>query len=56
MVVATQFLLTYDSQSSSASAGVLQPSVFLGLELRAAATAAISSALCALRSVPFGKY
>jgi putative transposase len=31
-------------------------SVLRGLVLRAAATAAISSALCPLRSVPFGKY
>src|SRR4051812_24156633 len=38
------------------SAGVLQPRVFRGLLLRAIATAAGSSALCALRSVPFGKY
>ena len=37
-------------------AGVFQLSVFRGRELRAAATAAISSALCMLRSVPFGKY
>jgi hypothetical protein len=29
---------------------------FLGLALSAAATAAISRALCVLRSVPFGKY
>jgi transposase InsO family protein len=33
-----------------------QFSVLRGLALRAAATAAISSALCTLRSVPFGKY
>ena len=51
-----RFCCTYSSHSSSASAGVFQPSVFLGLALRAAATAAISSALCTLRSVPFGKY
>jgi putative transposase len=38
------------------SAGVFQSSVFRGRELRAAATAAISSALCMLRSVPLGKY
>jgi dienelactone hydrolase len=55
-VVATRVLLTSRNHSSSASAGVFQPSVFLGLALRAAATAAISSALCALKSVPFGKY
>src|SRR3954454_2589977 len=41
---------------SRASAGVLQPRVFRGLLLRAIATAARSSALCTLRSVPFGKY
>ncbi len=55
-VVATRILLPSRSHSSSTSAGVLQLSVFLGLELREAATAAISSALCTLRSVPFGKY
>jgi hypothetical protein len=55
-VVATHILLPSRSHSSSTSAGVLQPSAFLGLALRAAATAAISSALCTLRSVPFGKY
>lgn len=55
-IAATRILLTYRSHSSSASAGVFQPSVFLGLALRVAATAAISSALCTLRSVPFGKY
>src|SRR5215471_19864823 len=44
------------SNWSSASAGVCQASVFRGLVLRAAATAAMSSALCMLRSVPFGKY
>jgi hypothetical protein len=38
------------------SNGVFQPRVFRGLLLRAIATAARSSALCALRSVPFGKY
>jgi len=42
--------------ASKASAGVRQPSVFLGRALSAAATAANSSGLCALRSVPFGKY
>ena len=55
-VVATPILLTYRNHASSASAGVFQPSVFRGLALRAVATAAISSALCTLRSVPFGKY
>src|SRR5215469_4209393 len=44
------------SNWSSASAGVCQASVFRGLVLRAAATAAMSSALCMLRSVPLGKY
>src|SRR5215471_1935858 len=44
------------SNWSSASAGVCQASVFRGLVLRAAATAAMSSAVCMLRSVPFGKY
>jgi hypothetical protein len=44
-VVATpvRFLFTGDSNSSSASAGVFHPRVFLGLALRAAATADISS-------------
>ena len=41
---------------SRVSAGVFQPSVFLGLVLSARATASRSSALCMLRSVPFGKY
>ena len=49
-------LLAYASHRSSASAGVLQSSVFRGLALSAAATAAISWALWMLRSVPFGKY
>jgi hypothetical protein len=50
-------LITEDHRrSSSASAGVFQPSVFRGRALRAAATADISSALWMLRSVPFGKY
>ncbi len=42
--------------ASKASAGVRQPSVFRGRALSAAATAANASRLCALRSVPFGKY
>lgn len=42
--------------SSSISAGVFQPSVFLGLAFRAAATAARSSAPWRARSVPLGKY
>src|SRR3954447_13978753 len=44
------------SNRLSASAGVFQASVFRGRELSAAATAATASALCMLRSVPFGKY
>jgi len=55
-VVATWSLFANRSHWSSASAGVFQSSVFRGLALRAAAIAAISSALCMLRSVPFGKY
>lgn len=55
-VVATPVIFAHDSKSSSASAGVFQPSVFLGRPLRAAATADSSSALWMLRSVPFGKY
>ena len=54
-VVATGLLADRRS-SSSASAGVFHSSVLRGLVLRAVATAAISSALCTLRSVPFGKY
>ena len=42
-VVATQWLLAPRCNWSSASAGVLQLSVFRGRELRAAATAAIAS-------------
>jgi hypothetical protein len=48
-VVATKSLLAYGIHWSSASAGVFQRSVFRGRALRAAATAAISSALCTLR-------
>lgn len=55
-VVAAPIVFTHDSNWSSASAGVFQPKVFLGRALRAAATAAISSALWTFRSVPFGKY
>ena len=54
-VVATRSLLADRRNRSSASAGVFQSSVFRGRELRAAATAAISLALCMLRSVPFGE-
>ena len=43
-VVATPSVFIPDNNSSSASAGVFHPSVFLGRELSAAATAAISSA------------
>src|SRR2546421_12076632 len=56
VVVATRSLLADRSKWSSVSAGVFQSSVFRGRELRAAATAAISSAPCTLRSVPLGKY
>ena len=56
VVVATGCLLADRRSSSSASAGVLHSSVLRGRVLRAVATAAISSALCTLRSVPFGKY
>ena len=55
-VVATRSLSAGRRNRSSASAGVFQSSVFRGRELRAAATAAISSAVCMLRSVPLGKY
>src|ERR1700684_1211605 len=55
-VVATRSLSADRRNRSSASAGVFQSSVFQGRELRAAATAAISLALCMLRSVPLGKY
>jgi len=41
----TKTFFTHGSSSSSASAGVFQPSVFLGRALRAAATADISLAL-----------
>ena len=55
-VVATRSLSADRRSRSSASAGVFQSSVFRGRELRAAATAAISLALCMLRSVPLGKW
>ena len=42
--------------SSNASAGVFHPRVLRGLVLRASATAWRAFLLCALRSVPFGKY
>ena len=54
--LATRSLSADRRNRSSASAGVFQSSVFRGRELRAAATAAISLALCMLRSVPLGKY
>src|SRR3954471_3629475 len=56
VVVATRPMWVVRRNWSRASAGVLQPRVFRGLLLRAIATAARSSALCTLRSVPFGKY
>src|SRR4029453_8480016 len=46
----------FDSSLLSASAGVCQFKVLRGRPLSAAATAARSSALCLLRSVPLGKY
>ncbi len=49
------FFSLSEGNSSSASAGVFQPSVFLGRPLRAAAIA-ISRGAWTLRSVPFGKY
>src|SRR5215210_5356158 len=55
-VVATWPVSVDRRNPSSASAGVFQPRVLRGLLLRAIATAARSSALCTLRSVPFGKY
>src|SRR6266481_3231619 len=55
-VVATPFVWLTRRNSSRVSAGVFQPRVFRGLVLSARATASRSSALCALRSVPFGKY
>ena len=55
-VVATGCLLVDRRSSSSASAGVFHSRVLRGLVLSAAATAAISSTVCTLRSVPFGKY
>src|SRR5208282_2565641 len=55
-VAATPSFPADTSKWSSASAGVFQSSVLRGRELRAAATAAISSALFVLRSVPLGKY
>src|SRR5215213_5993389 len=54
-VVATWPVSVDRRNPSSASAGVFQPRVLRGLPLRAVATAARSSALCTLRSVPFGK-
>ena len=55
-VVATVLVLTHRRYWSKASAGVFQSSAFRGLMLSVRATASISSALWALRSVPFGKY
>jgi hypothetical protein len=55
-VVATPACWSNSSCSLNTSAGVLQPSVLRGRELRAWATASISSADHLERSVPFGKY
>jgi transposase InsO family protein len=49
-------ILFYARHRSRASAGVTQSRVFRGRALRVAAMAASVSALCTLRSVPFGKY
>ena len=49
-------ILFYARHRSRASAGVAHSRVFRGRALRVAAMAASVSALCALRSVPFGKY
>jgi hypothetical protein len=46
----------YARHRSRASAGVAHSRVFRGRALRVAAMAASVSALCTLRSVPFGKY
>lgn len=54
--VATPCVSLTFSNWSRVSAGVFEPRVFLGLVLSASATASSSSALCTLRSVPFGKY
>src|SRR5690606_24087522 len=56
LVVATLSAIADRRSSSNASAGVLQPKAFRGRVLSARATAARSVALCAPRSVPFGKY
>ena len=55
-VVATRPRWWESSSSLKASDGVLQPRVFRGRRLSVAATAAMSLALCLLRSVPLGKY
>ena len=55
-VVATRPPWCERSSSLKTSEGVLQPSVFRGRRLSVAATAAMSRALCLLRSVPLGKY
>ena len=49
-------ILFYARHRSRASAGVAHSRVFRGRALRVAAMAASVSALCTLRSVPFGKY
>ena len=55
-VVATRPRWCESSSSLKASDGVLQPRVFRGRRLSVVATAAMSLALCLLRSVPLGKY
>ena len=55
-VVATRPHWCESSSSLKASEGVLQRRVFRGRRLSVAATAAMSRALCRLRSVPLGKY
>jgi hypothetical protein len=56
VIVATPRYSADFSNWSRASAAVLQPSIFRGRPLRAAATAARSSGSWTLRSVPLGKY
>ena len=55
-VVATRPHWCESSSSLKTSEGVLQLRVFRGRRLSVAATAAMSLALCLLRSVPLGKY
>ena len=56
VVVATRPHGCESSSSLKTSEGVLQLRVFRGRRLSVAATAAMSRALCLLRSVPLGKY